>query len=233
MWPGIIGQSTITRATSDAIGESLLIANFEGSNGDTSFTDSSAYARTLTGNSNCKLSSTRSPFGTTSLKIDKYNNGAIITATTSDLGLAANESFTMETWIYYVSSFNSSASPTLMLWGRGSVHDELRNTTNTAKFQYNSEQFGDQEVTPIAYSSGAWVHVALTYDGVNITRWVGGSSVFTVARTFGANATGTIQLAGNAGTPGASDGTEIYMGPTRISRGCLYTTTFTPPTSNF
>ena len=213
--------------------DTLLLCNFDATNGDQSFLDESMYARTLTGNSNCQLSSTRSPFGGTSLKINKQNNGAIITADVASLALGANEPFTMETTVYYVSSTAFAQSPLLMLWGRGAIYDELRNFSSSAKFAYNSEQFGDQEPSPIAYTANAWVHVAITYDGTNIKRWVDGSLVFTTARTFGASVSGAIQLAGAVGSSGSPDATEVYMGPTRFSRGCLYTTTFTPPSANF
>ena len=76
----------------------VLLAHFDGTNGATTTTDSSSYARTITLNSGAALSTTSPKFGTASLLTDGADDYGSCAAST-DFSFGTGTDFTVEFWL--------------------------------------------------------------------------------------------------------------------------------------
>jgi len=76
----------------------VLLAHFDGTNGATTTTDSSSYARTITLNSGAALSTTSPKFGTASLLTDGTDDYGSCAAST-DFSFGTGTDFTVEFWL--------------------------------------------------------------------------------------------------------------------------------------
>lgn len=76
----------------------VLLTHFDGTNGSTTFTDSSSYARTITSNNGAALSTTAPKFGTASLLTDGTDDYASCAAST-DWSFGTGTDFTVEFWL--------------------------------------------------------------------------------------------------------------------------------------
>lgn len=232
-----IGDFTQSSAAEIAPFASSLLLHFEGTDGSTTIDDSSQYARTLTGNANCCISTTRSKFGSSSLKVTQGNSGGLQIATHADFARTLNQPWTVECWIYHIASENTTASPPIFHWVgvSGPTYDQLNQYSNSPKLAYENEQFGAEEASPVAYSSNQWIHIALTYDGTTLKRWKDGVLDFSWTGNRGAFATGAISIGGSVGgSLDVADTTHFYIDELRFVIGtCIYTGAFTPPTAPF
>lgn len=212
----------------------VLLMHCEGTNGGIVFTDSSLYARTLTGNSGTMTtSSTQFKYGATSAFFN--GNHRITAADAAELDFAASD-WTVEMWIYPVT-----------LGVNGLMFAKVVNTGYFPVTLYYDTtghvvaQCYDNAGTPnllgtitaaSALSTGAWAHVAFTRNGSTFTLWIGGVSVgtFTSSATLfhdsgliyiGMYATGVAPLI-------------AYADEIRVTIGtCRYTSAFTPPSAAF
>lgn len=212
----------------------VLLLHCDGSDGDTSIPDSSSYARTGTGNTTLKLSTTRSKFGSASLKATRHDPGGLVFGPHADFLLGTNEAFTIECWVYAVTTESFTAAPILIRWGRsgGTKHDHMALYGTTPKLMVDNDAFGDP-MTAVTITANAWHHVATTFDGTNETLWIDGSSAASFARSFTSSTDGTLYVGGYTDS-GAADTTEVYIDEVRVTKGvCRYTATFTPPSSEF
>jgi len=76
----------------------VLLAHFDGTNGATTTTDSSSYARTITLNNGTVLSTTSPKFGTASLLTDGSDDYGSCAAST-DFSFGTGTDFTVEFWL--------------------------------------------------------------------------------------------------------------------------------------
>lgn len=215
-----------------------LLLHFGEANGATSIADSSPYARTLTGNTNCKVSSAQSKFaGYNSLHLTQRDSGGLQIASHANFARTLNQPWWLDFWIYYVATENFSGSPNLVRWDltTASANDQIVNTGNSAKIKYENDGFGAEETFGVAYSANTWVHFGLGYDGSTITRWKNGASDYTLTVGRPASTAGAIYIGGtNAGSVGASDATDIYLAEVRLVIGtCVHTAPFTPPAAPY
>lgn len=210
----------------------VLLLHFDGSDGSTTITDSSQFARSGTGNANCALSTTRSKFGTASLKVSQRDTGGIVFGPHADFAVGTGEAYTLECWVYAVTTVASTITPVLIHWDRaGTFSDRLKLYNTPPKVQGDTEAFGDQ-MTPATITANAWVHLAYVFDGTNVHVYVDGTSVASWVRSDSGQATGTFYIGGNVGS--GSEAIEVYIDEVRVTIGTArYTGTFTPPTAAF
>lgn len=157
----------------------VLLAHFDGTNGSTTFTDSSSYARTITSNNGAALSTTSPKFGTASLLTDGTNDYASCAAST-DWSFGTGTDFTIEFWLK-----TNSGGPS------GCGINLTGNTLYVAVLS-STIYFGNGVVNMV---TGAWTHdqwnfVQATRSGSTCQMWVNGSSLGTYGTsvTIGANA---------------------------------------------
>ena len=210
----------------------VLLLHCNGTDGSTTITDSSSFARTGTCNANLKLSTTRSKFGSASLKVTQRDTGGIVFGPSTDFAVGTGEPYTMECWVYVVTTVNYTSTPNIINWNRASTFRDAVNVYGlTPAVQGDTEAFGDQ-MSPSAITANAWHHLAYVFDGTNVNLYVDGTSVANWARSNTGQSTGTFYIGGlSADIPNAI---EVYIDEVRVTIGAArYTATFTPPSSEF
>ena len=206
-----------------------LLLHMNGTNGSTTFTDSSSNGLTVTGNGNAAVSTTTPKWGTGSASFDGDADWLSLTPTTL---LEFSADFTLEGWFY----LNSTAQ----MAGGSSSSD-----SNTLVFRFNENEAGNLgfslngttvfSSTAAGITTSTWQHVAISRNGTNTRMFVDGvqkgSTNTSWSGTFRMDIIGTFFLSGNryAGYDfnGKIDDLRITKGVAR------YTATFTPPTAAF
>ncbi|MCU0938909.1 MAG: LamG domain-containing protein [Burkholderiaceae bacterium] len=205
-----------------------LLLHLNGSNGSTTFTDSSASAHTVAANNGAQLTTSDFAFGGASATFDGVNDVAQTVPASADFDLFAGD-FTLEWWAKYAgTAFNGGmVELNYNATNRGNVSVVFGNV------DFYSEQAGSgsTKISAAAPSTGAWHHFALTKSGTTFELWFDGASAGTSTTTqypSGSNMTAFV---------GASGVGNFYAGlidDVRITKGTArYTGAFTPPSSQF
>lgn len=194
----------------------VLLAHMDGTNGGSTFVDSSSFNRTFTNIGTPTTSTTQVKFGATSMRNPGVNSG--ISATTSAIGTS---DFTMEGWLYldsltgnqvfWLDSLFLSTGFELYVDATGKLHI----------FAGGAERC----TSTSAITAGTWVHVAFTRTSGTVRWFINGTLDATTASVTD-NFTATTYYMGYS-----SNALIGYMDDVRFTFGVSrYTTTFTPPT---
>jgi hypothetical protein len=222
-----------------------LLLHFEDGDGATSIADSSAFARTLTGHDGCKVSTTRSKWGTGSLKCVRSSDAkGLQIPYTTDFANTSNQPFWFDFWVYHESQTAGGAALILThIGGEDSGNIDMlqvikHSPSNVIYTRTDTDIFGIDESFPYAnpLTANTWHHVAYGFDGTNQMRFVDGVLAFSQARSVGANARQRLVIGGQpSGTNETADGTTtIYIDEYRFLLGeCPHTSNFTPPTGPY
>lgn len=204
-------------------GNTLALLHMDGSDGGTTFTDSTGY-QTWSPTS-ATTATAQKKFGTASFSLETV---APIPKITSSVAIPLLGSFTIEFWFYFVAApatsayFVSTGTNPLdlgIIWNQAAGRFEMYSNNGNS---YN-------HISHAQPTTGSWHHFAwsydrtthrIFYDGTLLTNSLTGSFV-APNRTF--------ILGSNNGT----DETEGYMDEFRISRIPRYTEAFTPSASAF
>ncbi len=208
-------------------GDVSLLLHMDGSNGSTTFTDSSSYTVSVVANGDAQISTAQSKFGGASA----YFDGTGDRLESPSLADLSGGPWTIEGWYYFNTDPNSA---TKLLW---SLNDEATlgyaqlNTlsgTNTLRLQ----QRGGLYLSDGTYNFdiNTWYHIATVWDGTNMKVYVDGTAALS-------STTNVIQNAGNGLTINGDGGGSLtfagYIDEFRISTAARYTSNFTPPTAAF
>ncbi|MBX3547746.1 MAG: LamG domain-containing protein [Xanthobacteraceae bacterium] len=210
-----------------------LLLHFDGADGATTFTDSSAANRTISLSGDPEIDTAQSKFGGAS---GLFNNGYLQAPDDADLEFGSSD-FTMDMWIRS-SSFAGGYHPICL---RGTASDYytgfhhngtslyFTGTTNNAGYNFSALS----AITGVTLATNTWHHIAAVRSGNNLylffdgtlkeTRNVTGLSVYNFGHGWciGANASGTGPFAG-------------WIDELRISVGIArWTANFTPPTAPY
>ena len=137
----------------------VLLLHFDGSNGSTTFTDSSSYAKTPASSSGCTLSTTSPQFGTAALSSTTASADLTYTSST-DFNLPLV--YTIEFWIYL------AALPGASVYIAGSSVSRYLTITSAGQLSavgWNGTGFG-----ACTLATGVWQHYAQTRDGDGTNR---------------------------------------------------------------
>jgi len=221
-------REAIWPSTDDPFFSSVsLLLHMDGSNGSTTFTDSSLNALTVTANGNAQISTAQSKFGGAS----GYFNGTSDSLTFTDPALGTGN-FTIEMWL----KTNSSVQYAQL------VGNETVSSGFTFVINNNSSTGGQLAVylngsLVVSSSSGdwsddTWHHIALTRSGSTVTLWGDGTSLGTGTSSASFNGAASMVVArNNVYTPRNLVG---YIDDLRITKGVArYTANFTPPNAAF
>jgi len=205
-----------------------LLLHGNGTNGSTTFTDSSSNVHTVTANGDAEISTTQSKFGGASMYFD--GSGDYLTlATDSSLDLGAGD-FTFELWVYILSQTDD------MMVGSSSAY------VNVQLFRINTG--GNYENLTVYLNSGSviqiqnsgvtvnsWHHLALTRSGSTVRVFVDGTPVAS-ATNSGSVAVDKIGAFYYQGNLFGSFYVNGYIDDLRVTKGVArYTSNFTPPTA--
>jgi hypothetical protein len=203
-----------------------LLLNGNGTNGSTTFTDSSSYGHTLI-NTNITVNTTTKKYGTGSLYFSTSAYGTFSHDTSFDIGTG---DYTIEAWVYPQSSGT-----------RGIAHNHPSLTGGGFTFWINSnsklviQNFtnGSSSATNIVATTttpnGTWAHVAYSRSG-------GTGYLFVNGNLQGTHTDSTNLTNNSAFYIGVAEGTLYkgigYVDDLRFTVGVArYTSNFTPPTA--
>jgi hypothetical protein len=197
-----------------------LLLHMDGSNGSTTFTDSSSNNHTISV-TNATLTTSVPKFGSASM----VANGSNYIDTPTDADFSFPGDFTVELWIYRDTGLAQGISSFLEL---GSYSNGILLRTN--EVYVNGASASASPTAP----DDQWVHVALTRSGSSIKYFFNGteSAAFTNGSTVASGGSATVRIGQASHTSGQYIGGKID--DVRITKGISrYNATFTPPTAAF
>jgi hypothetical protein len=194
-----------------------LLLHCDGTNGSTTFTDSSNNGLTVTANGNAQISTAQYKFGGASGAFDGV--GDYLTVTIPAIGTS---DVTIECWFYCTTT---SVNVQRLFAGIG-LYVGIKPSTNYLVFNYNS---ADRILSSSPIVFNTWNHVAVNREGSTSRFFLNGVLLGTVADTN--SYTGDLVIGGYAPLGEFLFG---YIDDFRVTQGVArYTSNFTPPTAAF
>lgn len=191
----------------------VFLSGFDGTNGQTTFTDESGYARAITQVGSAQISTAQSKFGGSSLLLNGSTD-AVTCADSADLEIGSG-SFTVEGFVYINSLTNFNFISHNDDFGNGWT---LRRESGSLSFAAGGAGTVGSAWTP---STGVWIHLAADVDAVNaIARTYVDGALFqkTTGRTFPASNGNTVLAIGKEAWR-ASRFLNGYVDEVRITQG--------------
>jgi len=215
-----------------------LLLHMDGSNGSTTFTDSSSNGLTVTANGNAQISTTQSKFGGSSAYFD--GNGDYLTASHASNFNFGSGDFTAEVWFNVPAGAPSGTEPFLVTAaGQGTTGTDFQGiwfglyqgnyyfiaSTNGTSWNVNITGSG----TP---PTDTWTHFCVVRSGNTFTLYANGVSIGTTTSSGTlTNSNNLIAIGGRTRNNQYSIG---YLDDVRVTKGVArYTSNFTAPTAAF
>jgi hypothetical protein len=214
-----------------------LLLHMDGSNGSTTFTDSSSNAFSVTANGNAEISTAQSKFGGASGLFD--GTGDYLTVSDATALEPGSSDLTWEMWIKTTSNTQYatplSRTPSAFATGMWSLMINYTSSTSGDIALFAADYSG---ASPLLLTTGAsvrddaWHHVAVVRNSSNWTIYIDGTSAATA--TWGgtiANISGSTVIAKDEFYGREYTG---YIDDLRITKSVArYTANFTAPTAPF
>ena len=209
-----------------------LLLNGNGTNGSTTFTDSSSYNHTVTPAGDAQISTAQSKFGGASIAFDG-NGDRVAVANNNALNFGTGD-FTVECWVRSVLPLDSYTLEFAHICGKG--NGVIAGTYALAFYQSKILFFSNTSLAKIGTSTltnNTWYHFAASRSGSTLKLFVDGVEEYSGTDTT--NYTSSASF--NAGDRQASDPHNQYpfhgyIDDLRITKGVArYTSNFTPPTA--
>ena len=201
-----------------------LLLHMDGSNGSTTFTDSSSNNLTVTPNGNVAISTAQSKFGGASAYFD--GSGDFLTVNSNN-AFTLDGDFTIEFWLYV----NTMQTSGLISNGASSFTGTafvivLDHSTQTNRLSiWNAPSTGTALCSTGTLITGTWYHAAFVRSGSTVTAYLNGVAG-TTATTSATFTTSASNLRIGRYWNGDFDG---YIDDLRITKGIArYTSNFTP-----
>jgi len=198
----------------------LLLLHCDGTNGSTTYTDSSTYTRTVTAYNGAALSTTSPKYGTASSLHDGTDDYVDVAASASYV-FGTSTDFTVEFWLYADSTDSASC-------GIGQSSGSYVVISGGNLYAGN----GRQNLCSASYTGyyDKWTHIAFSRSGATPRLFCDGNLVSTgVNYDWGSNATIRIMSSPVVGGYGKGKIDDL-----RITTGVArYTAAFTPPAAAF
>lgn len=212
----------------------LLLLHCDGADASTTFTDSSASARTVTANGNAQIDTAQSVFGGASALFDGTGDYLTVPDST-DFNFGTNP-FTID---FRARNNGGTGGVIAFTFGRdgsaGSIQFRTLNTGTTWNFRTNSAAAGEQTSSSATVVDGTWYHVAIVKNGSTFTFFLDGVSQATLtdAGDYSAQSDGWV-IGSRRNSAGAVDaGWPGWIDEFRVSNVARWTTNFTPPTAAY
>jgi len=203
-----------------------LLLHMNGTDGSTTFTDSSSSAHTVTAFGNAQIDTAQSKYGGASGLFDGSGDYCSV-ASSADFGMGDSD-YTIEGWIYQGNETTTRCIFDNRELGQGiaiysSVGGGLENKLVVAN---NADIIGSS--TP-SFPTNTWSHWAVTRESGTLRGFIDGVEVINVvdSRTYASST--TVYLGANYI---ASQNISGWVDDYRITKGVArYTANFTPPTA--
>lgn len=219
-----------------------LLLHMDGSNGSTTFTDSSPSPKTVTANLNAQISTSQSKFGGASGYFGNANSYSGLTIPYSSAFDFGAGDFTIECFVYKLSD-NSNYS---RIWSANAdIYHQvdiligntgaLAVTGTTTGSSWNA--FSNSNIAIV--SNNQLVHIAVVRSGGNVYAFIDGVR-YTLTTTLGTSALvngsggATTRSIGGQTAGASARSLNGYIDEFRVTKGVArYTANFTPPTAAF
>lgn len=207
-----------------------LLLHLNGTNGSTSFPDSSIHAQAATAVGNAQISTAQSKFGGASAIFDGTGD-AITVAADAEFEFGTGD-YTAECWIYATTvSTNYRAAISFGNSTSGPCFYAMANTTGKPTF-YGASGVGLFN-HQTALTANTWHHLALVKQSGFHYIYLDGVKSTSSASYGPSMPTGTPVIIG-ASTSAGAEGLIGYIDEVRLVKGlALYTADFTPPAAPF
>lgn len=201
----------------------VLALKCDGTNGSTTFTDSSASAKTVTANGNAQISTAQSAFAGGASGYFDGTGDYLSVASSADFGFGTGD-FTIECWV-------NTAGTNRSVWDNRTTTEAgtgyIATTTGRIGFWNNVAAF--EGTTNIA--NNAWHHLAWCRASGILRLFVDGVAEYTGAMTSDLGTSRPLRIGRDYLNAGDFTG---YIDDLRVTKGVArYTANFTPPTTSF
>jgi hypothetical protein len=202
-----------------------LLLHFNGTNGSTTFTDSSPNAFTGTVNGNPTISTSQSQFGGASGSFD--GTGDYIDYGSNSAFAFGTGDFTVELW--YRSNETGETGAVFCVNNASGGFGFLVDSNLLAVIRSGIGAVGSFSHNP---TQNTWTHYATTRQSGTLRIFINGTIVYSGADSTDFSVTGPFQVGGASGLPAYT--LNGFMDELRIIKGfAAYTAAFTPPSSAF
>ena len=205
----------------------VLMLHMDGTDGSTTFTDSSSYARTPSTNSNVAITTDKSQFG--GAAGERTAGSAILEyAYSTDFSYAGSNAYTIEFWLFLQ---EAGATEVYFLGQRSGTGKYFRITTAETMF---FRAAGAAELSFGTIAKDVWSHIALTCDGTTVKSFVNGLQINSDAASSFTDTTTTAFSIFSASSIWTTAGLVGYLDDVRFTQGIArYTSDFDVPTEAF
>jgi hypothetical protein len=198
------------------------LLHMDGSNGSTTFVDSSSNEFTVSSFGNAQISTASPKYGTGALTLD--GSGDYLTLPADTAFQFGTGDFTVECWVY-VNSGNTNDG----LFTFGGISSGL--AVSILSGQWRVTTTGSDGTAVSSVTTGQWLHLAVSRSGTNLRMFIDGLQV-------GATITDSTNLSDNQLKIGyyydSSFAINALIDEFRVTKGVArYTSNFTPPTAAF
>lgn len=206
-----------------------LLLHMDGTNGSTTFTDSSSNALTVTRSGDAQISTTQSKFGGASAYFD--GTGDYLSSASSAGFAFGTGNFTCEAWIYPTAFGGTYNTIMATRGGSGTVTGFSWSAVSNGTMIVYTNTFAYQGTVTSAISLNTWTHIALVRSAGNLQVYINGVKNRASDVTFTNDLTDQTFTVGIVGTFEPFTG---YIDDLRITKGIArYTTDFTAPVAAF
>lgn len=210
-----------------------LLLHIDGSNGSTTFTDSSSNSLTITANGDAQVSTAQGKFNQ-SLIVDGTGDSLSITDSNSVMILGTGD-LTVEFWFYTSSnSTNLSNFATFFSGGTNALMLRYHNSFNSILVGYENVAYDIDPSPDVLPTENAWNHIAVVRDSTSLRLYMNGSLGGEATGTGGSRNYSAINRIGSDSV-GASYDLSGYIDDFRVTKGIArYTgSSYTVPTAAF
>jgi len=203
-----------------------LLLHMDGSNGSTTFTDSSSNGFAVSVFGDAQITTTDPKFGTGALTLD--GNGDYLTLPANAAFQFGTGDFTVEFFVYRTST---ALDQGIFTFGAANALSGLFAAMDNANLEVGVLGGDPPQISGGTLSLNTWHHVAITRSGTNLRAFIDGVQ-------FGSTVTNSTNLTDDQLKIGYSFNTTFVMtgklDEFRVTKGVArYTANFTPPTAPF
>lgn len=220
----------------------MLNLHFDGSDGSTTFSDSSSYNKLMVANGNVQIDTAQSKFGGASGLFDGTGDYLKSTDVPTDFDFGSGN-FTVDVWVYLNEAMGIAQR---VIVGRGGGFDGWNNNdghhwvlfTHTDSNLYFSWYTGAGTGSIISASAvslnSSWHHIAVVKNGTMTTLYIDGGSVGNATVGTISEPTGGTQALTIGSTPAGNSAWNGWIDELRISKGVIrWGGNFTVPSSAY
>jgi hypothetical protein len=222
-----VHQALLMSGVGSAVSAALLM-HCDGSDGSTTFTDSSPYARTLTGSGGAQISTAQSVFGGASLDLtDAGNNAAVTTGAHAGLSVTTGD-FCLE----FRFRMTSVAAGIYFVGCDGTTTDLYIHTSNVGQLGFYA--LGNSRLDKAAVITNTWYAFCMDRAGSNIKVFLDGTEIDNSTSGADMGATGNWFFGSLVAIAGSGAGGRCFMDEIRLTVGTsLHQANYTPSATPF